>query len=291
LCAHRITVRQALGAGLLVTLVALTLSACGSDGGGGEAAGAEGKLDRVVEIEEGRGLYVRCTGAGSPTVVMEAGDEGDSSQYAFAEQAVAKKTRTCVYDRANLGRSDPAPGPRRLPDLVGDLENLLDSAEIPGPYVLVGTSGGGFIVAGYAEEHPDRVAGMVLVDTPPASGTYVDPPRELVEILDPDNPKNVEHRDCIRVERDAWEARRRIGDVPMRVITADYPEEIVKQEYFTELHPSMRRNVELQMGWLDASPQAKQIVVHTGHAVQEEKPEVVIEAILDVVREARSKQG
>jgi pimeloyl-ACP methyl ester carboxylesterase len=119
----------------------------------------------------------------------------------------------------------------------------------------------------------------------------VDPPRELVEILDPDNPKNVEHRDCIRVERDAWEARRRIGDVPMRVITADYPEEIVKQEYFTELHPSMRRNVELQMGWLDASPQAKQIVVHTGHAVQEEKPEVVIEAILDVVREARSKQG
>jgi pimeloyl-ACP methyl ester carboxylesterase len=291
LSAHRITVRQALGTGLLVTLVALTLSACGSDGGGGEAAGAEGKLDRVVEIEEGRGLYVRCTGAGSPTVVMEAGDEGDSSQYAFAEQAVAKKTRTCVYDRANLGRSDPAPGPRRLPDLVGDLENLLDSAEIPGPYVLVGTSGGGFIVAGYAEEHPDRVAGMVLVDTPPASGTYVDPPRELVEILDPDNPKNVEHRDYIRVERDAWEARRRIGDVPMRVITADYPEEIVKQEYFTELHPSMRRNVELQMGWLDASPQAKQIVVHTGHAVQEEKPEVVIEAILDVVREARSKQG
>jgi pimeloyl-ACP methyl ester carboxylesterase len=291
LSAHRITVRQALGTGLLVTLVALTLSACGSDGGGGEAAGAEGKLDRVVEIEEGRGLYVRCTGAGSPTVVMEAGDEGDSSQYAFAEQAVAKKTRTCVYDRANLGRSDPAPGPRRLPDLVGDLENLLNSAEIPGPYVLVGTSGGGFIVAGYAEEHPDRVAGMVLVDTPPASGTYVDPPRELVEILDPDNPKNVEHRDYIRVERDAWEARRRIGDVPMRVITADYPEEIVKQEYFTELHPSMRRNVELQMGWLDASPQAKQIVVHTGHAVQEEKPEVVIEAILDVVREARSKQG
>jgi hypothetical protein len=39
---------------------------------------------------------------------------------------VAAVTRTCVYDRANLGRSDPAPGPRGLTDLVGDVEDLLE---------------------------------------------------------------------------------------------------------------------------------------------------------------------
>jgi len=104
--------RQALGLGLLVMLVALALSACGSDGGGGgEAAGAEGKLDRVIEIDGERGLYVRCTGSGSPTVVMEAGDESDSYQYINVESAVAQETRTCVYDRAGLGKSDPAPPP------------------------------------------------------------------------------------------------------------------------------------------------------------------------------------
>src|ERR671920_2020975 len=85
---------------LLVTLVVLTLGACGGDGGGegGEAAGAEGKLARVVEIEGGRGLYVRCTGSGSPTVVMEAGDETDSSHYINVEGAVSARstTRTCV---------------------------------------------------------------------------------------------------------------------------------------------------------------------------------------------------
>ena len=77
---------------------------------------------------------------------------------------MAEVTRTCAYDRANLGDSDPDPGPRGLPELVADLENAISAAEIPGPYVLVGTSGGGYITAGYAVAHPRQVAGMVFVD-------------------------------------------------------------------------------------------------------------------------------
>jgi pimeloyl-ACP methyl ester carboxylesterase len=280
--------RQAFGLGLLVTLLVLALSACGGGGGDDEPAGAEGKLARVVEIEGERGLYVECTGSGSPTVVMDAGDEGDHYQYDYAQKPVAKKTRTCVYDRAGIGQSDPAPpAPRQLPDLVGDLEKLLDSAEIPGPYVLVGTSGGGYIVAGYAEEHPDRVASMVFVETP-APWLIADPPPEVVKYTDPHNPENFEHRDFLQVEKDAWQARRRIGDIPMRVISADYPATFINEEPNLEARKELRHNVELQKGWLDASPQAKQIVVHTGHEVELEKPDVVIDAILDVVREARA---
>lgn len=61
----------------------------------------------LVDIGEGRQLYVRCTGTGSLTVIMEGGDDDTSASYAFAEASVAEVTRTCVYDRANLGRSDP----------------------------------------------------------------------------------------------------------------------------------------------------------------------------------------
>ena len=53
----------------------------------------------------------------------------------------------------------------------------------------------------------------------------------------------------------------------------------------------MRRNVEAQRGWLVLSPRARQLVVHTGHAVEEADPELVIRVILDVVKRARRARG
>ncbi len=276
-------------------LVALALGGCGDDEDDspepreqGTAPGAvttpSGELDRVVMIDGDRGLYVRCTGKGSPTVVMEGGDGDASDSYAFAEPAISEVTRMCVYDRAGLGRSDPPPGARGLPELVGDLERLLRAARIPGPYLLVGTSGGGYIAAGYAYEHPRDVAGLVFVDT---GAPFPNPPREIVEETDPDNPENVERRDYLQVERDAWDARRRIGDIPVKIITVKFSREAIEESPFPAEQRLMRRNIERQKGWLVLSPRAEQIVANTGHAVEEEDPQLVIDAILDAVEDAR----
>ena len=227
---------------------------------------------------------MRCTGTGSPTVVLEGGDGDTSDSYAFAESSLSEVTRTCVYDRANLGRSGPDPGPRGLRDLVGDLERLLEAAGIPGPYVLVGTSGGGYITAGYAFANPTQVAGMVFVDT---GAPFRDPPREIVEETDPSSSANVEHRDYLQVEKDAWAARKRVGDIPVTVVTVGYSDEAVRESPFPAEQAMMRRNVEDQKGWLVLSPRAKQVVVDTGHAVEEDDPQLVIDTILDVVKAAR----
>ena len=248
------------------------------------AAPPRNELDHVVKIERDRGLYVRCSGRGSPTVILEGGDDDTSDSYAFAEPAVSKVTRACVYDRANLGRSDPAPGPRGLTELVGDLEQLLQAAEIPGPYVLVGTSGGGYITAGYASAHPRQTAGLVFIDT---AAPFLNPPKEIVEATDPDNSENAEKRDFLQVEKDAWEARKRIGDIPVKIVTVKFSPEAIKESPFPAEQRLMRRNVERQKGWLALSPRAEQIVVSTGHAVEEEDPELVVDLILDAVREAR----
>jgi pimeloyl-ACP methyl ester carboxylesterase len=286
-------VRANLAAIVVFTVIASLTAACNagddtqtsSDGDNStSAAPKSGALDGVVDIDDGRGLYVRCTGTGSPTVVMEGGDGDDSSSYLFAEEPVAEVTRACVYDRANLGLSDPAPGPRGLKELVGDLEKLLKEAMIPGPYVMVGTSGGGFITAAYAVAHPSDMAGMVLVDT---GAPFKNPPSAIVKETTWDHPSNIEQRDYLQVEKDAWAAREPIAEIPVSIVTVEFATADIKQSPFPSERLLMRDNVQRQQGWLVLSPSAEQIVVHTGHAVEEEDPELVIDVILDVVRAAR----
>ncbi len=44
----------------------------------------------VVDVDGDRGLFVRCTGEGSPTIVMEGGDGDTSASYAFAEERLGR---------------------------------------------------------------------------------------------------------------------------------------------------------------------------------------------------------
>ena len=113
----------------------------------------------------GRRLYITCMGEGSPTVILEHGMATESDSWAQVQQAVAQFTRVCAFDRAGRGKSDPAPKPRTSEDMVADLHALLANAHIPGPYILVGNSLGGFNARLYAHKYPGEVVGLVLVDS------------------------------------------------------------------------------------------------------------------------------
>ena len=113
-------------------------------------------------------LHIYCMGEnkeGSPTVILEQGSGGISAAWVRVQPEIAKTTRVCAYDRAGMGWSDLSPEPRDAEHIATELHTLLNSAEIPGPYVLVGWSYGGLYVRRYAGQYPDDVIGMVLLDS------------------------------------------------------------------------------------------------------------------------------
>lgn len=112
----------------------------------------------------GRRLNLYCSGSGPLTVVFDAYGTGAGASWYAVQPHIARRTRACVYDRAGLGFSDPAPGPVTSGTAVDDLRKLLGAAGIAPPYVLVGSSYGGANVQLYALRHPEQVKGMVLVE-------------------------------------------------------------------------------------------------------------------------------
>lgn len=119
-------------------------------------------------------LHIHCTGSGSPTVVIESGWGDSSASWGWVQPEVAKTTRVCSYDRAGMGWSEASPYPRNAREYAKELHTLLEKANEPGPYVLVGHSMGGYTVLVYAHDYPEQVSGLVMIDTQdlPASPAY-----------------------------------------------------------------------------------------------------------------------
>jgi pimeloyl-ACP methyl ester carboxylesterase len=153
----------------------IVVLALASIGGGYQTLGAAADAKaypmpgQLIDVG-GHRLHLSCTGAGTPTVVLEPGAGEMSSNLGWITPAVARDTRVCVYDRAGRGWSEPADTAQDGAQIATDLHRLLQRGHVPGPYVLAGHSFGGLYVLTFAARYPDEVAGMVLVDsTAPAS--------------------------------------------------------------------------------------------------------------------------
>lgn len=124
---------------------------------------------RMVDIG-GRSLHLVCAGpkGPGPTVVFEAGAFGLSADFgAVQEGLTAEGVRSCAYDRAGLGRSDPGAAPRDSAAIVADLEALLNRAGEGDRFILVGHSMAGLHLRLFTARNPQKVAGLVLLDAAP----------------------------------------------------------------------------------------------------------------------------
>jgi pimeloyl-ACP methyl ester carboxylesterase len=224
-------------------------------------------------------LFIACRGSGSPTVVFEAGLGGDNSSFFTVDAEVSTTTTTCGYDRAGIGSSDERPAsdsPATAGEAADELDRLLAGAGIEGSIVLVGHSFGGMVEQLYADRHPERVAGLVFVDTAmagqltPADRNWEEAPGVLIDMR--------------RTKREL-EGVGSYGATPMVVLTQAFVGEADVPASFQRLWPRLHDQLAA-----NSNDSVHLIAVGSGHFIQEDEPDLVIAAIEEVLASVRDGQ-
>ena len=258
-------------------------------GGGAEAATAQTGCARVAV--ESRMIHVCVAGHGPVAVVLAAG-AGQTSQTWTALVAELSLSATLVtFDRPGFGSSDAGARPRTPTRIAQELGTVLQRVGVAPPYVLVGHSMGGLHVLRYAAMFPDRVEGIVLVDTPPA-GFEEDRRRLLNEMERRERDRTLAEGVArlslaARLEREGaqaaseWDLSAFPVEVPLVVITADSQDfgQLGSQEAHRALWIARSRE------WLGLSERSAFVVARgSGHLVHQERVSLVAEHVRRLVR-------
>jgi pimeloyl-ACP methyl ester carboxylesterase len=280
---------------------------------------------RLVDVG-GRKMHIDCTGDGNPTVILDSGLGESYLSWRKVQPQIAKFTRVCSYDRAGLGYSDLSPRPRTSKVIAEELHALLQASSVPPPYVIVGHSMGGYDVRVYTSLQRNEIVGMVLVDASHPDQENRFPPElknmegswnreaQFVAFTMPfGNPRLLGLCDDNPVTRAAdcnWHSAREqlaemrsfpesaaetaptgsLSDVPLAVLSHD------PDKPSSDLPPDLAKPVneaweKMQEELAHLSTRGTQTIAkNSGHYIQIDRPDVVIEAVQKVVEQARQSQ-
>jgi pimeloyl-ACP methyl ester carboxylesterase len=271
-------------------------------------------------------MHIYCSGAGAPAVILDSGLGDSFLSWRKVQPQIATFTRVCSYDRAGIAYSTPSSQPRTSRVIADELHALLHAADVPGAYVIVGHSMGGYDVRVFASAYRSEVAGVVLVDSshpdqeqrfPAEMRSMEGSFRREAEFLEYTMPfgiprllglceEDVDERaaDCnfhsaraavdeiIAFPESASEAAAAgtLGDLPLAVLSHD-PDKL-----YGELPADLARPANIawermqeELGHLSARG-TQTIAKNSGHYVQIDRPELVVEAIRNIVDQARMAQ-
>ncbi len=134
---------------------------------------------------DGHLMHIHCQGQGSPTIVVEQDNGAQSLGWSEVNENMSRISRTCAYDRVGMGYSEPVGKQTSASDIAQNLQLLLQAADITDELVLVGWSAGGIYQREFYRQFPERVKGMVLVDSALEQQTERLPPAAAEETFNP----------------------------------------------------------------------------------------------------------
>lgn len=282
----------------------------------------EPPIGTLVDID-GRKLHLVCMGSGSPTVVFESGAAEGFYTWWNLQHLLRDEMRTCSYDRAGFGWSDPPPA-RSVAGYVEDLHALLGKTGEKPPFLLVGHSFGGTVVQRYYWKYPKDVAAIISLDPSNAEADFPPFPaykeaakahrarrtKEMEEWRVKNNwpvqgfpdelPEDLRRKLIAKSpSRNWWEARFGEGDLPDAILSLTPEQRKIGVPFWIVTATSGESpsgwSPETYAAWRDhfrrmhdelvsRSARGKRIDAPTSHAVQLDAPAFVADQIRAMVR-------
>jgi pimeloyl-ACP methyl ester carboxylesterase len=238
----------------------------------------------INAVVDGHRLFGLLSGEGETTVILDAGLGSTSEDWIKIQPEVSRFSKVISYDRAGLGRSEKAPIPRTCKDMICDLRNLLVAASLHPPYILVAHSWSGINARWYANQYPDELVGMVLIDAVHENKyerfekilSEEQANRMWVSIKDPS--KNDENIDRI-ASMEQVHSKQAVFDFPLIVLTRA-----------TDTDEMNIIETSLQAEFLKLSSKSKQYFSKSDdHFIQNSEPDLVVDSIRQVVESVKKK--
>ena len=226
-------------------------------------------------------MSIDCEGqpvSGRATVVLISGGGRTAKDWAKVQPAVSSFARVCSYDRAGLGKSDKVGSkPQSVDEIVEDLHTLLSVSGEKGPFILVGHSLGGIYVRTFVTRFPGEVAGLVFVDSSHEEGAL------RLHQLDPKtqdlSQETAQEGFFVKPgQRPDWRT-----ELPLIVLARGKP--IRRTAQMTEQQFAAWDRIwrELQQDLAGRSTHGEfRVAEKSGHFIQRDQPELVVQAIRDV---------
>jgi len=268
--------------------------ACSQEGGNTQQSPPQSTSGDLVKLPNGHKMFFECSGNPNaiPTVILANGRGlGTADSWALVQQKVPSSIRTCSYDAIGAGHSDHvqgAPQSRPIDQVVSEMHDLFQTAQLKRPYVLVGTSAGGILVRRYQQQYPHEVAGLVLVDSSHEEMEWRD--AAISPLIDPNwnNPEYLRDNGFLPDHQKlTWHA-----DIPL--IDLERSEKVPPAAFPNLTQQQVNAiNNEWHDFQVDLAKRSKygeyRSVADSGHMMFRQKPEAIADAIQDVVKQVQSQ--
>lgn len=257
---------------------------------GQSVAPPDSSLGRSILLSNGHSMFLECSGEPlpGPTVILATGRGlGSYEAWSLVQARITPFARVCSFDPLGYGKSDHVPGAHPVDEVAANMHDLFSAAHLKGPYILVGASLGGVLIRRYEQLFPSDVAGFVFVDSAHEEMEWRD--AKISRSFDPswNESKYLQQNGLLPAEeRLTWR-----DDVPTIVLER------------TDLPPcsafqglTQAQCDQINQAWhdmqVDLSKRSKlgelRPIAGSGHAMQQQKPEAIAQAIHDVLDRLRA---